>query len=238
MRPVRRIALTLATLLVVVAFPAAVAGARSPGQYFFNVSSGNVDELVRFQGDPASCAAHGVCGYSGTVHYVFRVTTGGALASYPDRGIPSGFVFGFLQGRGTATADVAVDGQMGSVPHCTDAVTLRADAFNALLRGHRTTVALHDAGAFTIGSVTTPPSANTLDTHCAGPSDADLDASGATPSRRYATSRFRRVRFDLRFAGTRPFHAGGFAGTVRFRVRFRLRREAAVPSGQEVTTIG
>jgi hypothetical protein len=223
---VRRLALTLAALLVA-AFPTTAGAARAPGESLFSVSSGSIDELVRFRGDPATCAVHGVCGYSGTVHYVFRATLGTAFASAPGQLLPFGFMVGFMQGRGTVTADVAVDGQAGLVPHCADVVTVSSDAFGALLRGRRTTVRLHDSGSFTSGALMAPPAASTLDTHCAGPSDADLEASGATPSRRYATSRFRRRRFDLRFAGTRPFRAGGFAGTARFRVRIRLRREFA-----------
>jgi hypothetical protein len=227
---VRRIALTLAAL-VLVAFPATAAGARAPVEFLFTVSSGNIDELVRFQGDPASCAAHGVCGYVGTLHYGFKAKSGYAVAIFPGRGEPLSAAFSFLDGHGTTTADVALDGGSGIVPHCTDAVSNEADGFGASLRGRRTTVFLHPALDSILSSGTSPPGSgmsgfdDTLRTHCAGPSDADLAASHASPSRRYSVSRFRRRRFDLVLSGTRPFRAAGFYGTARFRVRFRLARE-------------
>jgi len=54
-------------------------------------------------------------------------------------------------------------------------------------------------------------------------------AGNAAPSRNYAVSRFRRRRFALVFADTRPFRAGGFQGTVRFRVTFGLVRKFTQP---------
>jgi hypothetical protein len=224
---VRRIALTLAALALVV-FPATAAGAPS-ASYLLAISSGSVDETVRFQGNPTTCAGHGVCGYAGTLHYVFRTTSGSAFATYPERGGPFGFIFGYMGGRGTTTSDVIVDGGTGATPHCTASTSVKADGFGAGWLGRRATVSLHlDSVSVpgTTGAPPTPAFGDTLYTGCPGPSDGDLAASHATPSRRYATSRFRRPRFDLRFAGTRPLRSGLYTGTVRFRVLIRLRREA------------
>lgn len=221
--------LALAVVLLSTATWAHARTLRAPRQslFVYDLRQADIDEVVRFQGDPASCGPPGLCGYSGTIHYNFHGRGTGAFtaAGRPD---PFGLAFGFAVGRGRTSSDVAlVDGAGNTVNRCTDAATFTADGFSGEPGRRRVTIGLHATG--TTGSGLGEAQPDYLDTHCAGPRDRDLIASQAAPSRNYSVSRFRRRRFALIFADTRPFRAGGFQGTVRFRVRFGLVRKFTQP---------
>jgi hypothetical protein len=220
----------LAVALALVAIPVSADARPQPTArkaYVYDVRQADVDELVRFQGDPATCGASGLCGYAGTVHYSFHGRGAGAFAP-AGRRERFGSVFGLALGSGRTTSDVALaDGAGGPHARCTDTATFRADGFAGQPGRRRVTIALHETGPGTIGFGEAQP--DYLNTHCAGPRDRDMIASHATPSRNYAVSRFRRRRFAIVFADTQPFRAGGFQGTVRFRVTFGLVRKFTEP---------
>jgi hypothetical protein len=201
--------------------------AAAASLYVYDVRQADIDEVVRFHGAPATCGPPGLCGYSGIVHYRFHGRGSGAFTAPGRHGEP-GLAFGFAVGGGRTASDVSVaDGAGDPVSRCTDTATFRADGFIGDPGRRRVTVALHATGMDGLGSGEAQP--DYLDTHCAGPRDRDLVSSRAAPSRNYAVSRFRRRRFALVFADTRPFRAGGFEGTVRFRVTFGLVRKFKEP---------
>lgn len=217
-------------VLMLVLLPVTGAHARkahAPRQnaFVYELRQADIDEVVRFEGDPVSCGQVGLCGYTGSVHYNFH---GRGSATFTARGRldPFGVASGIAVGSGRTSSDVAFADRAGNtVARCTDSATFRADGFVGEPERRRVTIALHQTGTGTFGFDDAQP--DYLDTHCAGPRDRDLIASHAAPSRNYAVSRFRRRRFALIFADTRPFRAGGFQGTVRFRVRFGLVRKVS-----------
>ena len=221
------LALALLPLLLSTGAHGRASPTAGPTLYVYDVRQADIDEVVRFRGDPATCGPPGLCGYAGTVHYRFHGRGSGAFTA-PGRNGEPGLAFGFAAGRGRTASDVSVaDGAGNPVSRCTDTATFQADGFIGDPGRRRVTVALHSTGMDGFGSGEAQP--DYLDTHCAGPRDRDLISSRAAPSRNYAVSRFRRRRFALVFAGTRPFRAGGFEGTVRFRVTFGLVRKFKEP---------
>jgi hypothetical protein len=226
-----RPALVLGMALALVCGGAGPAGAKQRARerssvFGYEIRQANIDELVSFHSDLAACAPAGLCGYAGTVRYAFHGRGFGAFESPGRRSSLPPIVFGSADGTGRTVSDVAL---AGSTTHCTDVLPIDSDGFEGLFRGRRVTVTLHAAAGQDQTTISTLLDMDYLDTHCPGPRDRDLIASGATPSRSYSISRFRRRRFAIVFADTRPFRAGGFIGTVRFRVTFGLIRRFHQP---------
>jgi hypothetical protein len=160
--------------------------------------------VVTFAGDPASgCAAHGLCGYSGTL--VVRPDAGGdmAVATYRHRGHTSYQVELFLGfGSGSAfTASHVVRTAGGSqAGTCADATQTFARV----------------AATVEHGTVDVPlfqPGGTLLSNRCAGPRDGDLTSTG--PRIELPVRRLMRGRSRLDLGGTWSFSSGGFSGTVR-----------------------
>ncbi|MDQ6749285.1 MAG: hypothetical protein M3Z33_00800 [Actinomycetota bacterium] len=231
---IRRAGMLAAALVLVLpatGAPARKARAVPQSLFVYDLRQADIDEVVRFQGDPASCAPSGLCGYAGTVHYNFHGRGTGAFTA-PTSQDPFGLAFGLAVGSGRTSSDVGfVDGAGNRTARCTDTETFKADGFSGAPGRRRVTIALHQTGTTgaDVGVGVGEAQPDYLDTHCAGPRDRDLVAGNAAPSRNYAVSRFRRRRFALVFADTRPFRAGGFQGTVRFRVTFGLVRKFTQP---------
>jgi len=196
----------------------------------FSARRSDVDVTVRFQGGSVQCPS-GPCTYVGVTHYTFRKRGPLALASafFPQPGRP-GMFLAYVQGRGHTSDEVDVLSSRGdAIAVCHDAVAHQFDGLGGELHRRRSLVTLHPFGSLiSLGAPSGVPldsGADYVSTHCPGPRDSDLASAHIVPSRSYATSRFRRARFSLTLAGTKPFAAGGFVGTVRFRVRFDLARQ-------------
>ena len=225
----RRAGILALGLLLLLPPALAPAAQRSPARqrlFVYDLRQADIDEVVHFAGDPATCGRAGLCGYTGTVHYKFHGRGTGAFTA-PDGRHPFGLAFGVAEGSGRTASDVAfVDAAGNPVTRCTDTASFTADGFSGEPGRRRVNIVLHETAGLGIGG---EPQPDYLDTHCAGPRDRDLFASGGAPSRNYSVSRFRRRRFALVFSDTRPFRAGGFQGTVRFRVTFGLVRRFTQP---------
>ncbi len=200
--------------LLASAFGAAPAwGFHDEPELFYSVRSAEMSYSVDFDGaGAAGCAERGVCDVSGTAAYRFaRLRTGFGFLSLGPRGRSEGEIFVLGRGR----ADVRSGAVTDPTP-CTDRALHRFDGLSLAGRRGRVTLTFHPLEQNPI---------DYLDTLCTGPGDRTLARAGVFPSVTFPLRPFRSrvVRFSA--TGERPFAADGFRGTVRFSLRFVLRRE-------------
>ncbi len=169
--------------------------------------------IVRFHGDPATgCAAHGLCGYSGTVLWtppasasmeIFESTAHRrtsyqfSLSLFSQTSVPAppgGLTNEITQGPGQSCSDAALTG---------------ANINLALSRGR---VRFNLAQA----------SPSLLQTRCAGPLDADVASALPSPTATIHSTLRGEMTVDL--AASQPFAAHGFAGTVASTLKLALGR--------------
>lgn len=213
---------------VLVACPGAWARAHRPPpftnlDYAVSAASGTVG--VSFASDPATCAAGGRCGMSGSETYslgLARRFPSFAFVSIISQG-RSRFTFGTVEiGAGSSSASVALPG--GGAP-CID--ELAGQIFDLSLTGvgHRLVLTLGDSlPPRTPGGVSFLPSggADPFDTHCPGPRLNDLltlPPPGGVPLQ---ALRLKALQLDL--SSTSGFTEAGFKGTLTTTLHVTLKR--------------
>lgn len=160
--------------------------------------------------DSAGCRQRGVCGYDGTVEYLFGGKPRSAEAFFLlDK--RSGFVGGGNFRTTAATlAKVAIPGS----GDCTDNVAHSADNFQFQRRGGKVTVTFHNAQA--------DSGPDYLNTRCPGPGEVDLTLANALPTGTFPVSSFKAHTVNILLSGNRTFTGGGFDGVATWRVLFSL----------------
>jgi hypothetical protein len=190
------------------------AGAAETNAVGFDVLDAHLSEVMAFQADGGpGCERAGVCGYSGTVSYVFQHTSDGFAAIVARGHRVSGF--GFLEVGGLTTATVQGP---GGGPPCTDKVLDRFDSFVVEGNSARPRAVFHSPE---LGS-------RFLDTYCAGPRDADV--ARLIPPLPIPAGALRRRSLLVQTSSTQPFRAGPFVGTLSFSAAVRMRRSAQLTS--------
>jgi len=231
MRYVHRSALLTCVLMAVTA-PGA--GAAKPPKLphitfrFYRVTSVSGSERVDFAGDPsAGCAAHGVCGISGTDIYTPQASKT-SLADYLSAGTiaQEGQI---LFGSGTTTATVTT---AGADAPCTDTVAVHAATATLERQGNQIRAILHEQSA---GLTALGTNDGVFATHCAGPRAPDLTAGLPNGSFPVAKLKSRTISLEL-LANNAPFSGGGFAGHVTADLRVTLRRDRSL--GKALNSIG
>jgi hypothetical protein len=156
------------------------------------------------------CERRGVCGYSGTVMYLF----GGK-----PRSAESFFLLdkrsGFVGGGNfrTTAATLAKVTIPGSDP-CSDEVDHTADNFQFIRRGSRVTVGFHGAES--------DSGADYLNTRCPGPGEVDLTFARALPTGTFPLRSFKAHKVVIALSGQKGFTGGGFEGVSKWDVTFTL----------------
>jgi hypothetical protein len=226
-------------LLVVIAAaaPAAVApAAHAKRERFstFQVTRAIGYVRVSFHGDQAAgCRERGVCAVSGRIKRSYERPTFGRLF-WIRRGTRTLFTHAVLdEGRGTIAADVGVE---GSTERCVDRLRTGFDSFRLdPRRGGRFRFVWRDIAsqggwvAFSAADHEDDEvpaedlSPNPFGTRCPGPELLDL--RGALPTGDVPFRVLRSRRSQIHLAGSAPFAAGGFAGTVDWNLRYGLRLE-------------
>jgi hypothetical protein len=187
---------------------AAPASAAKRHLYAFDVLDARISEVMTFNTeDGPACQRAGLCGYSGTVTYEFGHADGFALVVTRGRRASG---FGGVEMGGLTSATVQAPG--GGAP-CTDKVLERFDGFRVAGSPSRPLLVFHSADQ----------APQFLDTYCAGP--RDLDVTRLIPPLPLRGSLSRRSLF-AQTAGTQPFQAGPFVGTLSFSAAVRLRRSS------------
>lgn len=233
----RRLAGLVVLAGVLMACPVAFAKSNGSLPSFVNLSysvravSGSV--AVSFAGDPATCAAGGRCGMSGTETYT------PALA----RRSPSIGFFGILkQGRGRFTfgqvmiasgSTAASTALPGGEPPCTEQMSDQPFDLSLTGLGHRLVLTLGDSAPPTpSGSALGFGGSDPFDTHCPGPRLNDLltlPPPGSVPLR---ALRLKALQLDL--SSTSPFTEAGFKGTLTTTLHVTLKRQKVSRSVQKV----
>jgi hypothetical protein len=201
-------------------------GLHAGSGHLLSVTSTNINArmrgslVVRFHGDPGSgCAAHGLCGYSGTV--IWTPAASASLAVLQIRTSKRSIVSVDLsdgvddylgQGGGTTHAVVQQSSPPGS--SCADVASAGRDF------GLRT---VRDSIRFSLAG------ASLLQTRCAGPLTEDLESALPAVTRTLIATL--RGHTTISFAGAHAFAAHGFAGTVSSTVELDLGK-AGRPHGE------
>ena len=218
----------LVTLLTVglALLPAPLALAQSSGVSFVIGGGGRVvaqrnydltvsgDVRVTFRGDPgAGCAAHGVCGYSGTAIWKPAARANAALVV-----IRSGHRL-IYYGLTAFTNTLGVAGEIvhhgvpeASAGGCADASTPE-DPLTITTRGNKLRLA---------------PDVS-ITSRCAGPLGADLAA--VAPGATVSAGAFTHPRLRVDLSGTRTFTVHGFTGTVASTIIITGRRQRNQTNG-------
>jgi hypothetical protein len=220
---------------LLVAFFVCVPAAHGKGERFtdFQITRAIGYVRVTFHGDEAAgCRGRGLCGVSGMVKRSYERPSFGRIF-WVQRGTRTLFLYGFVdEGRGTIAADVGV---AGSPERCVDRLRTGYDTFELEPRRGRLRFVWReidddDSGAFIIGGDHEDDQVpaedllpNPFGTRCTGPELRDLKDALPTGEIPFRVLRSRRSEFHL--AGSLPFAAGGFAGTVDWNLRYGLRRE-------------
>ena len=218
MRYVHRSALLTCVLMAVTA-PGA--GAAKPPKLphitfrFYRVTSVSGSERVDFAGDPsAGCAAHGVCGISGTETYTPDPPGATSLAFVLGLGAQEA---GYIRlGTGTTTAEVTT---AGADAPCTDTLEVGQAAAALAVGAAGWYAELHRPLFGALGGDDA-----VFATHCAGPRIPDLASAKALPRATFRRSALDRPTLALDLVSHKPFSAAGFAGHVTADVHIALRR--------------
>jgi hypothetical protein len=237
----RPFATALATVLVASIVPAAAAngGATTAAAGSSQLSIGFIDPgtpvsitdipvrvsgglTLSFHGDAASgCAAHGLCGYSGTIVWQPPRTGNLTIETFRKHGkiehdsdlelSMQGAVEGPSVQGGVTTSDVRFvpSGAAAPASTCTDATTT-GTSLGTYVRGATMSVALAKAAPDLVG------------TRCAGPVAGDLARALATRSVPVRAALHGHVRLSL--GSTGAFAGHGFAGTANSTVSLALGR--------------
>jgi len=211
------VAAALSALLLVPAAAAAKAKTHT-ANYAYRVTKAEGSEVATFQGDGTStCAGAGLCGTSGTVSYTFTKANGGfALVTVITRGHRHTGLGDFEFGTdGTTSANVV---QAGVAQPCVDTVKHRDDSLDVFVSGSRFELGLHGLNADLLAS-------NYLDTHCAGPTEADMLAARVLPAVEFPLRTLKRHRIDFQIHSNLPFHAGPFTGTLKVDAAYTMIRD-------------
>ncbi|MDQ3935153.1 MAG: hypothetical protein M3340_11055 [Actinomycetota bacterium] len=224
----RKLSVALIATFTVAIAPAAEGKTRQR-QTNFTITSAIGYVRVTFHGDEAAgCRQRGVCAVNGSIKRSYERPTFGNLL-WLRRGTRTLFLYAFLdEGRGTIAADV---GTAGSPERCVDRLRTGYDRFLLQPRGGRLRFVWREVaedGAFIIGGDheddEVPPEdlfPNPFGTRCPGPELLDLN--GALPTGDIPFRVLRSRRSQIHLTGSRPFAAGGFAGTVDWKLRYGLR---------------
>jgi hypothetical protein len=187
---------------------------------FYRVVSVSGTERVDFAGDQAAgCAAHGVCGISGTATYTPRAGSR-SVADYVSAGsiAQEGQI---IFGSGTTSTTVTTAGADAA---CTDTLAVHAATATLARQGDQVRAVLHDQGEAlsSIGA-----NDGVFATHCAGPRAADLTAGLPNGQFPVAKLKSRTIALEMR-SDNAPFSGAGFAGHVTSDIRVTLRRDKSL----------
>jgi hypothetical protein len=211
----------LAPIVVIFALvlaPQALAAKTHTTNFAYRVTKAEGTETATFQGDGTpTCAAAGLCGYSGTASYTFtHASRGFALVTIVTRGHRhAGFADFEFGTDGTTTSNVA---EAGVAQPCVDSVKHRNDTLDAVVSGSRVLFGLHAFNADTLSS-------DYLGTHCAGPTEEDMVAARVLPAIVIPLKVMKRRRIDFELHSNQPFHAGPFMGTLKVDAAYTLVRD-------------
>jgi hypothetical protein len=212
-----RLAPVVVTFALVLA-PPALAAKTHTTSFAYRVTKAEGTETATFQGDGTpTCAAAGVCGYSGTASYTFTHASGGfAVVTVVTRGHRHAG-FGDLEfgTDGTTTSNVA---EAGVARPCVDSVKHRSDTLDVVVSGSRVLFGLHAFNADTLSS-------DYLGTHCAGPTEEDMVAAQVLPAVVIPMKVMKRRRIDFELHNDAPFHVGPFMGTLKIDAAYTLVRD-------------
>jgi hypothetical protein len=230
-----RIAIALTAAIIGLAVLAPAAGAKGGSSVTpFVITKADAVIRVSFAGNEAAgCRDRGVCGVSGTSTYSFGgKPKEGFLFLQRHRG-RTRYAFGYLETAGETVADVAT---AGSPERCVDRVVRGFEQLYFEPHGQRMRFFwryfpdeddLEGEDPELILEDQTDP----FDTRCAGPALRDLAVSEALPVADLPFRPFRQHRGTLATTATKPFSAGGFAGTVQWDIRYGIQRAHRTLSG-------
>ncbi len=174
---------------------------------------------VTFVGDPASCAAAGLCGYAGSDAFSLQGAGDLSLVTVRRRGRASTSVSLFLN-NGAVSSVVDRTAGPGEYSSCSDTTAGEPGEnvggfFSAAASGPRVSLGLASSGSAALG------------TRCAGPLIGDL--RDALPTETISLGSLAGGDRLVDLGGTHPFTAHGFTGTVRSTVMLALGRPRGGP---------
>ena len=202
---------------LLVAAPALAAKTHTTN-YAYKVTKAEGTETATFQGDGTpTCAAAGLCGYSGTASYTFtNARNGFAIVTVQTRGHRRAGFGDFEFGTdGTTSSNVA---EAGVAQPCVDSVKHRNDTLDVLVSGSQVLFGLHAFNADALAS-------DYLGTHCVGPTEEDMVAARVLPATVLPLSALKHSRVNFELHSNEPFHAGPFTGTLKVDASYTLVRD-------------
>jgi hypothetical protein len=198
--------------------PGAVAKPRAPSVTIvtYRVLRARLAETVSFRGDGGpQCQRAGLCGYSGSVSYVFDRLRFGIAEMFSGSALLNSSSVVVLIGRGITRAAVTngVPAQT-TIPLCTDSLVHGVDAIELKPVGRRILASFHN-----LVGIYGP---DYLRTRCPGPLELDVAHHETVSARLLPASLLRHRSTRLSWSATRAFHHGGFVGTVSVAIDLKL----------------